>query len=148
MSIFSKRFAKSLVREAEELPPPVPPVDDAPGGDMSDADAFASTLDAETSPEDFNDIEGAQAEVDNLQAAEKAKQSEVINNWITKLDEVAEFLNGMDPGSMQSQLSDSPCDSLLDSISKSETKKITRIAQEVSALKEALKGYINSADTE
>ena len=48
--------------------------------------------------------------------------------------------------SLQSQLNKADCDTLFNDISKSERKKISRIAQDLSALVESLKGYLNSAE--
>ena len=141
MSIFSKRFNKSLLKEAEgpvaAPPSPVP---------AEDEEAFNATLDQDTEPGTFDDIEGAKGDLQNMEQAEKQGQVAQITEWIGKIGDMAEWLNGLEGNSVQMQLKNSPCDTLLDSISKSETKKITRIAQELSALREALKGYILSSD--
>ena len=148
MNTFSKKFTTSLLQELATAPSlPTDDLGPAPESEEgSDAAAFDASLDADTDPSEFGDreIKGAQAEVDGLQAAEREGQTNVINSWISRLHEFTEFLNGTDGDSIQVALANAPCDSLLDNISKSETKKVTRIAQELSALREALKGYATS----
>ena len=145
MSIFSKRFNKCLLKEAEGgvgmAPSPVPPA-----ADNGDTEAFAATLDPETDPETFNDIDGVKGDLQNMQEVEESDQVSVIMSWIKEMEKITKWLNGLEPDSIQSQLKDSPCDTLLDSISKSETRKITRIAQEISALQQALQGHIQQGD--
>jgi len=140
---FSKRFQKQLLHE-EELP--MRDVGPEEGEGTPEADAFGDTLDSGTDPDQFNDIEGAAGALQGVQDAENQSQIQTITEWIEKVEEFTSWLNGLEGGSIQQQLKDSPCDTLLDNVSKSETKKITRIAQELSALKEALKGYILSSD--
>jgi len=151
--MFSKKFLKSLIQEELAAQPTVPAV---PAEIDDDAAAFNATLDGDTDPNDFGDreIRGAQDQVDTLQAQERQNHTGVISDWIAQLANFALFLNGtaeenqaagVGP-SIQSQLADAPCDSLLDAVSKSETKKITRIAQELSALREAMKGLAATND--
>ena len=74
-------------------------------------------------------------------------QRGVIEGWIGRITEFTEFLNGTD-GSMQRELADADCDTMFNDVSRSETKKITRIAQDLSALEQSLKGYLISNDDE
>ena len=145
-TIFSKRFAKKLLQEdMAPMPAAAIPQDDQNNGG-SDQAAFAGTLDTGTDADSFNDIEGAAGALQGVQDAEHQTQIETITSWIGKIGDITDWLNGLEGNSVQQQLKDSPCDTLLDNVSKSETKKITRIAQELSALKEALKGYILTSD--
>ena len=47
---------------------------------------------------------------------------------------------------MQAQLNNAECDTMFADVSRSETKKIARTAQDLSALVESLKGYLLSAE--
>ena len=70
-----------------------------------------------------------------------------INKKVT-IEQFNTFLNGVDDQSLQAQLNNADCDTLFNGISKSETKKISRIAQDLSALVESLKGYLLSSDAD
>ena len=65
--------------------------------------------------------------------------------WITKLEGFSDFLNGVQPDSMQSKLKNCISDTLFDKIRVAETKKIARVSMEVTSLCEMLKGYLASA---
>ena len=151
---FSKRFANTLLKEADSI---AAAADEAaamsgpPSEPTGDEEAFDASLDPNTQPDEFNDVDGdgvadAQANLDDATAADFEAQSGTVMEWIGRVEDFAEFLNGMNPSSMQSQLNNAVCDTMLKNVSKSETKKITRIAQELAALKEALKGYLLSSD--
>ncbi len=141
MNIFSKRFVKQLALEAEL------PHDPAVGDD--DAEAFAGSLDGDTDPT-FMDIEepaqAAVAQAADLQRQQRDGQLSKIRDWVTNIEEFIDYLNGLGDNSMQAQLNHAECDTLFNDVSRAETKKIARIAQDLSGLKEALKGYILSAD--
>ena len=128
---FSKRFANSLLKEADSI---AAAADEAaamsqPAPNNGDQEAFDSSLDPDTEPEVFNDVDGdgvadAQANLDGEMAADFQAQSGTVMDWIGQVENFAEFLNGMDPSSMQSQLNNAVCDTMLKNVSKSETKKL------------------------
>ena len=68
-----------------------------------------------------------------------------LNSWIGKMDEFSNYLNGTE-SSIQTSLNSAEPDTIFDSISNAETKKIARVAMEVSALSEILKGYLAGAN--
>ena len=68
-----------------------------------------------------------------------------LNTWISKMDEFAAYLNGTED-SIQTTLNSAESDTIFDSISNSETKKIARVAMEVMSLSEILKGYLAGAN--
>jgi len=127
MSSFSKRFKTIL--EQDELTP--------------DEAAMASTLDAETNPQDLGvDI--------NVQAATAIAQQQqqmvgTVQTWIVKLDEFVKYLNSPTGESIQNTLKDSQPDTILDKIRTTETKKIARSAMDLAALSQIFQGYLATA---
>ena len=129
----SNLFQKAFVHVLREQP------------EVSDANAMAQTLDKGTDPTDFNVDAGAAA--DHMQAVTKMQAQMVssLEGWITKLEDFSDFLNGVQPESMQSKLKNCVPDTLYDKIRVAETKKIARVSMEVTSLCEMLKGYLASA---
>ena len=78
---------------------------------------------------------------------EKQRQVAELKNWISEIDNFIEMLNAPKPTSMQSKLHSAQCDTMFDDIARSEKKKIARLAAELSALSESLKGYLISSNT-
>lgn len=136
MKSFTDRFNTILVKEQDEPP-------------MTDADAAASELEPGTDP-GMLDVEApdvpAGADVGNpageLMKAQNREFSGKIQGWVTKVEEFIEYLNGIGPESVNSQINSAPCDTIMDDISRSETKKIGRIAQDLRSLSESLKSYL------
>lgn len=135
-NLFQKAFINVLHEAPENLDPAA----------MSDTDAMASTLDKGTDPTEFN--VDANAAADHMQATSKMQANMVssLQGWISKLEEMAEFLNGTGPESVQSKLKNCVPDTLFDKIRVAETKKIARVAMELTSLNEMLKGYLASAN--
>lgn len=133
MSVYENRFKKLLIEKDEEM--------------SDDQTAMAQTLDKGTEVSDF-DVQapeaGAQAQP-TMSAIQKVMYDE-LNTWILRLDEFKEFLNGTGPESVQSRLNSSETDTLFAKISTAETKKIARVAVEVTSLNEMLKGYVATAN--
>jgi len=136
----SNLFQKAFVNVLHEAPEDV-----AQNPELSDADAMASTLDKGTDPSEFN--VDANAAADHMQATSKMQANMVasLQSWITKLEEVANYLNGTGPESIQSKLKNCVPDTLFDKIRVAETKKIARVAMEVTSLNEMFKGYLASS---
>lgn len=145
MKTFSERFFKVLTEQDEELP-------------VSDAEAAAGELDAGTDP-GMLDVEpgpetavgGAPSLADGNPADELKKQQNAqfagqIEGWVVKIEEFIDYLNGLGEESLNSQINSAPCDTIFDDISRSETKKIGRIAQDLRSLSESLKSYLISND--
>jgi len=127
MSSFSKRFKTIL--EQDELTP--------------DEAAMASTLDAETNPQDL----GADINVQAATAIAQQQQQMVgtVQTWIVKLDEFVKYLNSPTGESIQNTLKDSQPDTILDKIRTTETKKIARSAMDLAALSQIFQGYLATA---
>ena len=143
MSDFFANKFKVILEAEDDLPTPEP-VDDEmappaeppmPTEPAADDDATIGAIDdVEPSP------------VGDVKKAEAGRMKEELNEVITKVHEFTEYLNGTDGDSLQRRLNTADCDTLFAQISRSETKKISRIAQDLSALVESLKGYILSAE--
>jgi hypothetical protein len=128
MSKFGNRF-KSILNEKDE--------------EMSDQQAMAQTLDKGSSIEDFNvDAPPVDHQVQPSMSGIQKKMYDELKEWIAELDRFAQYLNGTEPNSVQSRLNSAESDTLFDKISTAETKKIARVAVEISSLSEMMKGYL------
>ena len=99
-------------------------------------------VDKGVTPEDY-DVPAPPPEIDTI----KRNQIEELKSWISKIDNFVEFLNAPKPTSIQSKLHSAPCETLFDDIARSEKKKISRLAAELSTLAESLKGYLISSNS-
>jgi hypothetical protein len=133
MSNYGNRFKRVLVEQ-----------DDT---EITDKDAMVQTLDKGTSPEDF-DVNAPPAGVEAVptMSAVQKKMYEQLKGWIDRIDEFSTYLNGTGPESIQSKLNAAEPDTLFDKISTAETKKIARVAVELTSLNEMLKGYLATAN--
>ena len=136
MNIFEKKVL-TLLAEAPPMPldEPVADPESAPqfdAGDGSDMDTADSIDDVQGNP------------VMNFKKEQRAHMTSTIGGWISKIEDFNGFLNGLDGNSMQAQLNSADCDTIFNDVGRSETKKISRIAQDLSALVESLKGYLLS----
>ena len=137
MSNYANRFKKLLTEKDE----------DVPGVDVTDKDAMVQTLDKGTDPNDFNvDAPAAGSQVEPTMSAIQRKMYDELKGWVLELDTMSRFLNGTGPESMQSRLNSAEPETLFDKISAAETKKIARVAVEISSLSEMLKGYLATAN--
>lgn len=131
MNMYSKRFNKILLSEQDDEVP----VDDAAALDMELKDITSDDLGAKTPPGGVGIV-----------SKQQRKMYEELSQWVRRLEEFAEYLNGTENNSIQSSLNSAEPDTLFDSISNAETKKIARVAMEVSSLSEILKGYLAGAN--
>jgi len=129
--MYSKRFNKILLSEQDDEVP----VDDAAALDMELKDITSDDLGAKTPPGGVGIV-----------SKQQRKMYEELSQWVRRLEEFAEYLNGTENNSIQSSLNSAEPDTLFDSISNAETKKIARVAMEVSSLSEILKGYLAGAN--
>lgn len=130
MNRYSKRFAKILEQ------------DDELTDELTDGEALDSELE-DTTPEELG--ADAPADVTNAVNDQQKAMYDELNSWIGKMDEFSNYLNGT-ADSIQTSLNSAEPDTIFDSISNAETKKIARVAMEVSALSEILKGYLAGAN--
>ena len=138
MNPFEQKFTKLLEQ-------PVAPAPD-PGAAMSDEEAFGASLDQGTDPTDFEvqAPEGQLTSPEDALSQQNAQMAQTLQEWIGRMEEFADYLNGIAPESVQSKLNDAPCDTLFDKIASSETKKVSRVAQDLRSVVEALKTYMLS----
>lgn len=135
MSYFEKKF--KVLLEQDIAPPPaleddVPAAElDEPG--MGDDTATAAAID-----------DTADNPAINYKKEITAQMTGSIEQWIAKIEDFNGFLNGLDGNSLQAQLNNADCDTIFNDVARSETKKIARIAQDLSGLVESLKGYLLS----
>lgn len=126
MSTYLKRFNKILEQDEE----------------LSDAQALDAELQDVTADELGAD---APADVTSSINDQQRKMYDELNSWIQKMDGFSNYLNGTSD-SIQTSLNSAEPDTIFDSISNAETKKIARVAMEVSSLSEILKGYLAGAN--
>lgn len=126
MSTYLKRFNKILEQDEE----------------LSDAQALDAELQDVTADELGAD---APADVTSSINDQQRKMYDELNSWIQKMDGFSNYLNGTSD-SIQTSLNSADPDTIFDSISNAETKKIARVAMEVSSLSEILKGYLAGAN--
>ena len=139
MNLFEKKFLSKLEEDVAEVPA-LDPAADVPAAPVPDEqESMDSTL---NSVDDVSDNPGVSWRKD-----QNNQQRSTIEGWVVKVGEFVEYLNGTE-GSIQKQLADADCDTMFNEVSRSETKKITRIAQDLSALEQSLKGYLISNDDE
>ena len=134
MNIYEKKLMTLLEQDDLEVPGAdagMPPMGDEPTSDMDTAAAV--------------DDVGANPAI-NYKKEQAAHMSGTIEGWISKIQDFTEFLNGLNSTSMQAQLNNAECDTMFADVSRSETKKIARPAQDLSALVESLKGYLLSSE--
>ena len=132
---FRNRFVTLLEQDDEQSPI----INASPEDERA---AMAGTLDKNTAPTDY-DVPAPMPKSD----VEKQRQVAELKNWISEIDNFIEMLNAPKPTSMQSKLHSAQCDTMFDDIARSEKKKIARLAAELSALSESLKGYLISSNT-
>jgi hypothetical protein len=130
-NIFKKQF-NSLLNE-EDLPPPA--------GDVA---AMKDGLDGTTEPGAFNDV--APNPTGDVMANETGHVTGKLQDWIGKIEEFIEYLNGLSPDSINYELNKADCSSIMSDVQRSESKKISRVAQDLSSLSEALKQYLLGAE--
>ena len=130
MSLYSKKFIKFLNEQDDEQ--------------LDDVEAMQSTLEPETDVKDF-DIDVPETSDGSPVGSQQRQMFDELSQWIQEMDKFSNYLNGTDD-SIQTSLNSAESDTIFDSISNSETKKIARVAMEVSSLSEILKGYLAGAN--
>ena len=132
MSLYQTRFKTVLVEKDEEI--------------TDDQLAMQQTLDKGSQLSDFDaNTPNTHFDTHSMGGVAKKMHGELAR-WIQELDKFSELLNGTGPNSIQTKLNAAEADTLFDKISIAETKKIARVAVEVSSLAEMMKGYLATAN--
>ena len=135
MSLFKHRFNTILEAEAKA---PVP-AEETP----TPEEALKAELDPGTDPNALGaQASAALANVQALKDANAAQQQTEVQDWVAKINDFIAFLNDPQGPSVNNKLHDAPCDTMYDKIASSESKKISRIAVELSGLAQALNGFL------
>ena len=130
MSFFGKRFI-TLLEQDETV-------------EITDTEAMETQLDPGTDAADF-DVDAPEQSPEDMVKANNAAQAQELASWIARMEEFTNYLNS-EGDSVQTKLHQASCDTLFNKIASAETKKIARVAMDLSALIENLKGYMHSAD--
>lgn len=134
MNMFRSKFL-SMLQEAPE-----PSADPALDADAEvEQQAIADTLEPTTDPAVMNVPDNPEVA---LKQQQTARTIQTIETWIGEVGNFIDYLNGTDSGSINYTLNSADCDSLMTDIQRSESKKISRLAQDLSSLEESLKQYL------
>lgn len=141
MNTFAKKF-NILLEEA----PGEAIADDAgletPGEDPSAEGDLG--LDQGTPQDTFNDVPDNPAVA--LRQQQYGQTMDTLRQWVGEVEGWVERLNGLEGDSINAQLNKADCDSIMADVGRSESKKISRLAQDLSSLSESLKQYLLSAE--
>lgn len=137
MNTFQKKFLKLIEAPEDEAAIAADPQAE------DDAAAFEAGLDQDTDPASFDDV--PENPINDLKRQQYDQTIDKITGWIDQTENWVETLNGVGESSMNAQLSRADCDSVMADIRRSESKKISRLAQDLSALSESLKQYLLAA---
>lgn len=137
MNTFQKKFLKLIEAPEDEAAIAADPQA------ADDAAAFEAGLDQDTDPASFDDV--PDNPINDLKRQQYDQTIDRITGWIEQTENWVETLNGVGETSMNAQLSRADCDSVMADIRRSESKKISRLAQDLSALSESLKQYLLAA---
>ncbi len=130
MRTFKNRFFSLLEQDEAQAAAPV-----------TDADAANATLGPDTDVKDLGAVPGSDQIAQAKRESNSAQLTE-LQSWVSELDKFIEYLNGVNNNSVQSKLHQAGCESLFEKIARSETKKIARVAVDLSSLAESLKSYL------
>lgn len=131
MNIFRSRFFNMLNEAPEDLPAdPTSDVEQQAVSDTMEPQTDVSQLDVPDNPEIA------------LKQQQSARTIQTLETWIGEVENFIDYLNGTEEGSINYTLNSSDCDSLLTDVQRSESKKISRLAQDMSSLSESLKQYL------
>lgn len=129
MNVFQKRFCRVIEAANDEA--------------ASDREAMAATLDQGTTPGEF-DVQAPTLSTKDVLRQSYDMQASELQTWIAQIEEFVQYINGDTQESIQSKLHDASCDTMFEKIASSESKKISRVASELSGLVQSFKGYLIS----
>lgn len=109
------------------------------GDENAEAQAIANELEPSTSPETLEIPDNPELA---LRKQQNARTTQTLQTWIDEIGNFIEYINGTTQGSINYALNAADCDSLMTDVQRSESKKISRLAQDLSSLEESLKQYL------
>jgi hypothetical protein len=120
-----KKPVKSIMKEQVE------------GEEEGDEAPWKASLDKTTKPEDFDTEDNPRLEVDSSGV-------EAARGWVTKLEAMAEFVNGTGPDSLNSKINDLEVKNSIPfrGVVRREEKRITKLAENLRGLAEVFKSVI------
>lgn len=107
--------------------------------DSQEAEAIANELEPSTSPSVLDVPDNPELA---LKKQQNARTTQTLQTWIDEIGNFIDYLNGTTDGSINYALNAADCDSLMTDVQRSESKKISRLAQDLSSLEESLKQYL------
>lgn len=127
---------KSTIKKAHKIAKAIMKEQAEPEGNEDEA-AWKASLDRGTNPADF-DVE------DNPQLNVDASGVEAARQWIAKLEEMAEFVNGTGPESLNSKINDLEVKNSIPfrGVVRREEKRITKVAENLRGLAEVFKSVV------
>ena len=116
------KIAKSIMKEQAE---------------GEDEQAWQASLDKGTDPKDFETPDNPQLNID-------ASGVDAARSWVSKLEEMAEFVNGTGPESLNSKINDLELKNSVPfrGVVRREEKRITKLAENLRGLAEVFKSVI------
>lgn len=137
---FDALYRNVFITEQEGIPAPSPEDEAAQGVDEITPEEPGDAVGNEVPVPDNYDVEPAPVSAPGGDAGS-------IKNYISKLEEFADSLNGVDTGSLQQMVTDMDrVGSLFQGISRETSSDIIKLAEQTRQLSEILKGFIiNSA---
>lgn len=105
----------------------------------AEAEAIANELEPTTSPQALDVPDNPELA---LRKQQNARTTQTLDTWINEIANFIEYINGTSEGSINYALNAADCDSLMTDVQRSESKKISRLAQDLSSLEESLKQYL------
>lgn len=137
MNSFQRKFFKLVSEGPEDLElDPTLPVPDLP---EDEEDAAKGVVDDTTNISDLGAPDNPELA---LKKQQTARTISTLTTWIGEVENFIDYLNGTDDGSINFAINSADCDSILTDIQRSESKKISRLAQDLSSLGESLKQYL------
>lgn len=118
-------------------------LDGNPEGPTDSEDvALKDTLDTGVSPEDYLTDPEADKELQRQINARNKEIASVIEDWVNKIENFKEFLNGTSDDSLQSILAKAQPGTLFAKVQANNARKLANSAQTLAELAESLKSFL------
>lgn len=108
----------------------------------NELDALESTLDSDVSAADYLTDPAADKALQRQIDQRNQEIASVIEDWINKITDFTEFLNGIDDSSLQSILAKAQPGTLFAKVHANTNKKLSNCAAELANLSETLKSFV------